>query len=131
KYPVLQCRPWCCRIDPDDGHGCRSGQSGAPKMNRLALTAAVITTLVAPVQAESMILPSEWTSYVENYVAEDGRVIDTANNGISHSESQGYGLVLSALADDQPTFERIWTFTSTQLMVRDDGLASWLWDASK
>jgi endo-1,4-beta-D-glucanase Y len=101
-------------------------------MKRAALALTVMATLVAaPVQAESMILPSEWTSYVENYVAEDGRVIDTANNGISHSESQGYGLVLSALADDQPTFERIWTFTSTQLMVRDDGLASWLWDPSK
>ncbi len=101
-------------------------------MKRTAFALAISwASLAGPIQAQTMILPSEWTTYVENYVADDGRVIDTANNGISHSESQGYGLVLSALADDRATFERIWTFTSTQLMVRDDGLSAWLWDPSK
>lgn len=79
-------------------------------------------------QAASVILPEEWSAYVQNFVSDDGRVIDTGNNGISHSESQGYGLVLSVLADDKPTFERIWSFTDTRLLVRDDGLAGWRWD---
>lgn len=83
---------------------------------------------IAGVHAASAILPEEWASYVESFVIDDGRVVDTANNGISHSESQGYGMVLSVLADDRATFERIWSFTSTQLLVRDDGLASWRWD---
>ena len=82
----------------------------------------------AGVQAASVILPEEWASYVESFVLDDGRVVDTGNNGISHSEGQGYGLVLSVLADDRATFDRIWSFTSTELLVRDDGLASWRWD---
>lgn len=82
----------------------------------------------SPTMAQSVIEPGEWSAYVEAYVTDDGRVVDIANNGISHSESQGYGLVLSALAGDRATFERIWSFTNTSLLVRDDGLAGWLWD---
>jgi len=78
--------------------------------------------------AAPSIRAGEWTSYVEAFVSDEGRVIDTANNNISHSESQGYGLLLSVLADDRPTFERIWSFTQTELLVRDDGLAAWRWD---
>lgn len=79
----------------------------------------------------STILPEEWSSYVENYVTDEGRVVDTANNNISHSESQGYGLILSVLADDRDTFARVLSFTSTELLIRDDGLAGWLWDPAK
>lgn len=92
---------------------------------------SVVLTLAAGIagaSAASVIQPQEWASYVEGFVTDDGRVVDTANNGISHSESQGYGLVLSVLADDRATFERIWSFTNTELLVRDDGLASWRWD---
>jgi len=98
-------------------------------MKLATMTLALTMALGAPtIQAASTIQPAEWTSYVQNFVGEDGRVIDKANNNISHSESQGYGLILAVLADDQPTFERILSFTSTQLLVRDDGLAGWRWD---
>ncbi|ODT69919.1 MAG: hypothetical protein ABS75_14905 [Pelagibacterium sp. SCN 63-23] len=100
-------------------------------MKTIAMAIALTMMLSAPAQAvegESTILPAEWSSYKESFVTEDGRVVDTANNGISHSESQGYGLILAVLADDRPVFERIWSFTRTQLLVRDDGLASWRWD---
>lgn len=95
---------------------------------------SIILTLAGTItgaHGASTILPQEWSSYVENYVTEDGRVVDTANNNISHSESQGYGLILSVLADDRATFERVLSFTSTELLVRDDGLAGWLWDPAK
>jgi endoglucanase len=78
--------------------------------------------------AQSMIQADEWQSYLDAYVTADGRVLDTANGNISHSESQGYGLILAALADDRASFERIWSFTSTELLVRDDGLAAWRWE---
>ncbi len=100
-------------------------------MKTIAMAIALTMMLAAPAhaaQGDSTILPAEWASYKESFVTEDGRVVDTANNGISHSESQGYGLVLAVLADDRPAFERIWSFTRTQLLVRDDGLASWRWD---
>ncbi len=82
----------------------------------------------APTLADSVIKPEEWQSYLTAYVSPEGRVIDTANGNISHSESQGYGLILAALADDSAAFARIWSFTKTELMVRDDGLAAWRWE---
>lgn len=76
----------------------------------------------------AMITPGEWQAYRDAYVTEAGRVVDIANGGISHSESQGYGLLLSYLAQDRATFERIWSFTRTELMIRDDGLVAWIWN---
>jgi endoglucanase len=76
----------------------------------------------------SFIERGEWQAYLDAFVRDDGRVVDTANGNISHSESQGYGLLLSVLAQDRVAFERIWSFTRTELMIRDDGLAAWRWD---
>ncbi len=93
------------------------------------MSIALTVSLGAPVaSADSVIRADEWAGYLTSFVGEDGRVVDTANNNISHSESQGYGMVLAVLADDRPAFERIWSFTQTELLVRDDGLAAWRWD---
>jgi len=78
--------------------------------------------------AAPVITGEEWARYLEAYVSPEGRVIDTANGMISHSESQGYGLVLAALADDPAGFERILKFTRDELMIRKDGLAAWRWE---
>lgn len=84
--------------------------------------------MTLPVAAAPVITAEEWQSYLDAYVSPEGRVIDTANGNISHSESQGYGLVLAALAEDREGFDRILGFTKTELMVRDDGLAAWRWE---
>ena len=70
---------------------------------------------------------TDWRAYSDRFVAPTGRVIDDGNGGISHSEGQGYGLLLAFAADDRASFERIWSFTRTELMLRDDGLAVWSW----
>lgn len=72
----------------------------------------------------------EWTAYKTRFVSSDGRVIDDANGGISHSEGQGYGLLLAYLAGNRADFELIWSFTRDALLLRDDGLAVWKWDPS-
>jgi endoglucanase len=69
----------------------------------------------------------EWNIYKSGFVTPEGRVVDDANGGISHSEGQGYGLLLSFLADDRDTFQSIWSFTRDNLMVRGDDLAAWRW----
>ncbi|MBF0680792.1 MAG: endoglucanase [Devosia sp.] len=84
--------------------------------------------MIQPATAASTILAEEWDSYRTAYISEAGRIVDYANNSISHSEGQGYGLILSVLAGDRATFERVWKFTETELMVRDDGLAAWRWE---
>lgn len=75
-----------------------------------------------------LVLPAEWSAWRAAFLADDGRVIDTGNGGISHSEGQGYGMLLAVLADQPADFAAIWGFTRTELMVRDDGLVAWRWE---
>ncbi|MCC2613961.1 glycosyl hydrolase family 8 [Neorhizobium sp. Rsf11] len=69
-----------------------------------------------------------WSLYKARFLNGSGRIVDNANGDISHSEGQGYGLLLSFLADNPADFEQIWSFTRTELLIRDDGLAAWKWD---
>ncbi len=72
-----------------------------------------------------------WEVYKDRFVTAEGRVVDTANGGISHSESQGYGLLLAQAHEDRAAFEKIWRWTIEHLGVRDDALFAWRWERSK
>jgi endo-1,4-beta-D-glucanase Y len=74
------------------------------------------------------IASDEWTAYKDRFLEPSGRIVDTANGNISHSEGQGYGLLLAYLADSRGDFDTIWAFTRTEMLLRDDGLAVWRWD---
>jgi endoglucanase len=79
-----------------------------------------------------LVAPQAWAAYKGQFLDASGRVIDNGNGNISHSEGQGYGLLLSYLANSPSDFEQIWYFTRTELLLRNDGLAVWKWDpASK
>lgn len=71
---------------------------------------------------------SLWRAYVAQFVTAQGRVVDTGNNDISHSEGQGYGMLLAVAFGDRRTFDLIWNWTRANLMVRDDDLIAWRWD---
>ena len=71
---------------------------------------------------------AEWTSYASRFVMPDGRIVDNANGGVSHSEGQGYGLLLARIAGDPERFDLIWQWTERHLKVRPDHLLSWKWD---
>ncbi len=88
----------------------------------MAVTGLAMTPVRATVPAEA------WALYREKFVMPEGRVVDDANGNISHSESQGYGLLLAYLAGDRTAFAGILAFTRTELLIRDDGLAAWRWD---
>lgn len=79
-------------------------------------------------EAGATVPADAWALYRQKFVTPEGRVVDDANGGISHSESQGYGLLLACLANDRGTFASIFAFTRTELLIRDDGLAAWRWD---
>jgi endoglucanase len=90
---------------------------------------------VAP-QAAKLSLPlvgtlhddEAWRTYKAKFVTDAGRIVDTANGLISHSEGQGYGLLLAVAAGDRPTFDRIWGWTRANLAVRNDELMAWRWE---
>jgi endoglucanase len=72
-----------------------------------------------------------WRSYKARFVTDQGRVVDTGNGRISHSEGQGYGMLLAVAAGDRETFQRVWSWTRANLMVRDDALLAWRWEPDK
>ncbi|WP_185856212.1 glycosyl hydrolase family 8 [Vreelandella populi] len=69
-----------------------------------------------------------WDAYRERFVSGDGRVIDTGNRNISHSEGQGWGMMLAQHYNDQETFEELWQWTRRHLGRRDMSLFSWRYD---
>lgn len=73
-------------------------------------------------------LASEWQAYATRFMAPEGRIRDNGNGDVSHSEGQGYGLLLAAKTGDADRFEILWRWTAKTLMVRPDGLAAWKWD---
>ncbi|GJD76609.1 hypothetical protein CFIICLFH_4867 [Methylobacterium goesingense] len=72
-----------------------------------------------------------WRNYKARFVTDQGRVVDTGNGRISHSEGQGYGMLLAVAAGDRDAFQRIWNWTRANLMVRDDALLAWRWEPDK
>ena len=69
-----------------------------------------------------------WQQYKKQFISSEGRVIDNGNANISHSEGQGYGMLLAVAADDRVTFKKLWKWTQENLAKRDDDLFSWRWD---
>ena len=91
--------------------------------------------LAAPAAAESqrssLTLDSvigNWYLYKSRFLQADGRVADNVNGGISHSESQGYGMLLAVSVGDRASFERMWQWTKANLYIGEDWLAAWAWD---
>lgn len=66
-----------------------------------------------------------WSLYKSRFISNDGRIVDTGNSDISHSEGQGYGLWLAVHHDDPATFSTIWQWTKANLQVRNDKLFMW------
>jgi endoglucanase len=100
---------------------------------RLSTLTASLAVLALVTQSEfacaaPSITAEEWTLYRDKFLDPAGRIVDTANAGISHSEGQGYGLLLAFLADSRGDFDRLLAFTRTQMLLRDDGLAVWKWN---
>jgi endoglucanase len=68
-----------------------------------------------------------WPAYKARFVAPEGRVVDTGNGGISHSEGQGFAMLLAVHHGDQATFDQLWGWTKKHLQTRGDRLLSWKW----
>lgn len=70
----------------------------------------------------------DWDIYKQRFVSESGRVIDTYNNNISHSEGQGWGMLFAEANDDKATFDLLWRWSRKNLARKDALLFSWRYD---
>lgn len=66
-----------------------------------------------------------WRDFKAAHLSADGRIIDHGNGGISHSEGQGYGLLIAEAANDRAAFDIIYAWTETTLARPNDALFSW------
>ncbi|MEY8712633.1 endoglucanase [Mangrovibacter phragmitis] len=71
---------------------------------------------------------NNWAVFKHNYLNQDGRIIDRENGNISHSEGQGYGMLLAVMNNDRPAFERIWGWTEHTLLRPSLWLFAWRYD---
>lgn len=70
---------------------------------------------------------AEWAVFRQRFLAADGRVVDTGNANVSHSEGQGFGMLLAEWAGDRDSFERMLHWTISALARPSDRLAAWRW----
>lgn len=91
----------------------------------LALLAASVLTLFSACEAppEPTLAPALWQDFEQRFIR-SGRVIDTGNGGISHSEGQGFGMLFAVAAGDRESFDNLWQWTA-RVLQRDDGLLRW------
>ncbi|HXV59084.1 MAG TPA: glycosyl hydrolase family 8 [Vicinamibacteria bacterium] len=96
---------------------------------RVLVLAASMTALLAssgPVLGNGLD-EAIWLRYRAGFVTDEGRVVDSGQDGISHSEGQGYGMVLAEAFSDRATFDCLWSWTRRNLQVREDSLLAWKW----
>jgi endoglucanase len=94
-------------------------------LRRVVLTFAILVVALAPRPAPAQ--EAIWSKFKQKFIAAEGRVVDDANNDVSHSEGQGYGLILSEANKDREAFQRIWKWTEQNLRKRNDHLFAWRW----
>ncbi len=99
-----------------------------PSRAALVVIAALAFALPGAARASQADDEALWTAYKAKFLTEDGRIVDeAAGRNVSHSEGQGYGLLLAALNDDQVAFDKMFVWTAANLYVRGDDLAAWRW----
>ncbi|MBV7379667.1 glycosyl hydrolase family 5 [Maritimibacter sp. DP4N28-5] len=93
----------------------------------LALGAALPAAVPTLVRSGTL---TAWEHWKSDFLEESGRVIDEMQGGVSHSEGQGYGLLLAQAFGDRAAFDAIEAWTTEQLLIRKDALMAWRWSPS-
>ena len=68
---------------------------------------------------------AEWRVFRERFLTPDGRIVDTGNQGISHTEGQGWAMLSAVRADDRAAFESLLAWTFRVLKRPQDELFAW------
>jgi endoglucanase len=94
----------------------------------IAVLVAASLLIPAPALAQATSLADQWVKYRERFISDDGRVRDTGNKEISHTEGQGSAMLFAQAFDDRATFDRVWRWTQEKLRRPDSALFAWRWD---
>lgn len=108
-----------------------------PRRRRWRPVAAVLAGATAVVAAVALVAvprgsdeppPSTAAaeSFLDRYLAADGRVVRADEGGDTVSEGQAYAMLVAQAIGDRDRFDRAWRWARENLQ-RDDGLLSWYW----
>ncbi len=78
--------------------------------------------IARPADAASL---DDWRAFAARYISAEGRVVDTGNGGVTHSEGQGCALLFATHFDDRATFDRMLAWTEAKLRRPADALHAW------
>lgn len=70
---------------------------------------------------------AEWMLFKQRFLQPEGRIVDTGQDCISHTEGQGMAMLLAVHYDDRVAFDAVWQWTHQNLQVRNDKLLAWRW----
>lgn len=68
---------------------------------------------------------AEWAAFRDRFMMPEGRIVDTRNQNVSHTEGQGWAMMAAVRADDRAAFDRIHGWTMRVLRRPHDELFSW------
>ncbi len=91
----------------------------------LLATGLGLPWLASSATAQMAAVQDDWAAFRGRFLTPKGRIVDTGNRNVSHSEGQSYGLLAAVRADDAAAFSRILTWTLGNLRRRADELTSW------
>src|SRR5271163_4464124 len=74
---------------------------------RVVVFAVMLALVPAVVRAQDGSLAGEWLKYRGRFVENDGRVRDTGNKDVSHTEGQGLAMLFAEACDDRAAFDRV------------------------
>ena len=100
---------------------------------RRATALGLVSALLMPAGAArgASALPAEdlaeWRHFLARFLAPEGRIVDTGNGGVSHSEGQGWAMLCAARFGDRASFDLLWNWTRRHLRRRGDTLFAWRW----
>lgn len=90
----------------------------------LVLAAAALCIAFAP---PAWAQDSLWESYKSRFMTADGRIMDYYQEKGSHSEGQGFAMLLAVANRDERAFALLWDWTRSNLNGQIEGLLAWSW----
>jgi endo-1,4-beta-D-glucanase Y len=91
----------------------------------LALPTLALASTGARAQSVQDAHRAEWAVFRDRFMMREGRIVDSGNENVSHTEGQGWAMLAAVRADDRTSFDRRRNWTMRILKRPGDELFSW------
>ena len=91
-----------------------------------ATTVVMMSLLFSPLAGESGLGELQGALFKP-----EGRIVDTGNGDVSHTEGQGFAMLMAVANDDKATFDKLWQWTNRTLKNNENGLFYWRYNPAE